>query len=293
MGFLDFLKKDKPATQDSSPPPVDAPAPAAPPMSIETQEELFAPPSHLTPPVSPEEEKDAVEHAQPGEWEIEGTPAVTPPPVDTPGITSPFEQSVPTGSSPGVYEDVPLPPPAMQDPGFEEATGDIPEPFDDLPNEPTPQPDETAPVEPVEKPTVSDIELPDFTDDDFDMSEQEKVPEPVEAPPELVPEEEPESQPESLPELAEAEPEEPDNVPPMEYHKFGSLETAKFIGSDVCFNLEDDVKEVRKSLRAADNALLDALSYHEHGDEKLLKLATTVNDVQEGLIDLDAALFEE
>ena len=176
------------------------------------------------------------------------------------------------------YEAVPLPPVNPKDPGFlDSAAADFANPKS-----------QTKIVE-VDVPEL--ITLPDFTEEDLSVLEQ---------PPERVLEEEPpqlerRKEVQTIASSANviARPKEGDMLPVGEMANLEELEPSRFISSRSYFTMFDDYKGIRRSLREGDEMLKEALLRHEQLDQQHKRVALDMNTVQENLIKIDEALFED
>lgn len=300
MGFLDFLKKDK----------------GVPPVAISPRQD-----------VDLEEVKRKI-----------GLTDVPPPP----------------GAMLSVDDDVPMPPPSMQDPDFLQSASDSLGPSKDeqlsmgaytaapvpaqasapasvsIPLTSTTR-QSAAPEQPMEiiappipppvraPQSAKPLDLPDFSDEDFavlqppaqkqqattSVSAPASSPAPVQKPEVVSAWAQPaktEMRPETKTERYDlprapaqvAEPSARSTVaPPPGSLAFGTLRPAMFLSSDSYFAITSDVAQVRRVLRQNDDVLREAELQHEKGDEQLQRLAAEMNAVQESLLKLDAALFEE
>lgn len=84
-----------------------------------------------------------------------------------------------------------------------------------------------------------------------------------------------------------------DTVLPAVGGEFRNVQPAEFFSSDEYFELMDAITVVRKKLRANDDVLLKTSAQQDRGDEQLEKIAVATNAIQERLMELDGALFEE
>jgi hypothetical protein len=67
----------------------------------------------------------------------------------------------------------------------------------------------------------------------------------------------------------------------------------KFISSDTYLDVIAELRDIRKTLRQGDDVVKDAVLRHEQLDAQYKRAATEINAVQEQLIVIDTALFEE
>lgn len=150
------------------------------------------------------------------------------------------------------------------------------------------------------------LELPDFTDEDFAQLERtlEPLP-PVPAPaysPKAAPSGEGAPVPKEEPKvdwnadtapvpLASETPAPP--LPPAAAQPFGRLAPAMFISGEEYLAIADGIKGVRRDLRKNDDLLREIAGRHAQADEQLERAASDIADIQERLMALDGALFQE
>jgi hypothetical protein len=71
------------------------------------------------------------------------------------------------------------------------------------------------------------------------------------------------------------------------------LVPAKFVSSNDYFIIKNDIKAARKTLRQGDEQLKDSVLRHEQLDLQYRRVASDMNGIQEQLMHIDHALFEE
>ena len=71
------------------------------------------------------------------------------------------------------------------------------------------------------------------------------------------------------------------------------LVPAKFISSHEYFGMKSDIKAMRRSLRVSDDQLKDGVLRHEQLDLQYRRVALDMNAIQDQLMKIDRALFEE
>ena len=286
MGFLDFLKKQPsvPAAPLSLPPALDTPPlPPAAPLPPQSDDELIkslvatkeSAPDTDDLPTAPSEKHDFLDSA---------TEDIAPP-VSPPKNASP--------SLPDV-DDVPLPPISMQDPKFLEPKA--------MPKELPTQLIPPAPIIP-EQHTITpeqhmmppaDITLPDFTDDDLaaldEQAQNESSRFAQTASTMKITTEVPLA---DAPANAIARPREEMFLSTGEHLYTDQVEPAKFISSSTYFTIIAEIKAVRRTLRQNDEVIKDAALRHEQLDQQHKRVAQESNAVQEQLMRIDRALFEE
>jgi len=277
MGFLDFLKKDKPVANE-------------PDVDLSSVERKIEGPVHADSPVLPPE-------APP-----EDVP-VPPPSMRDPDFSD--------GQSSDDMDLEPQTPPAsdfMQEEMEEESP---PEPAPEYPEIPADQEEKHV------------TELPDFSDEDIaawdadpeeapapkesspepppDMSPPPPKPEENPLPPEPVGEPEAYQPPKQTPKTkVEQPPEQPPqpevSISPPErpaHPALQNMELGMFLSDVEYFTLSNDISDLRKSLRKNDVLVAAIIGQHEHADIQLKRIADNMNTIQERLLDIDGAIFEE
>ncbi len=307
VAFLDFLKKSH----------AQVPAPDVDLAAVEQKirgvgpESTFSPDAPATPPPVPDDEIplppsnmiDPEFKPEPSE----GASPVSPAPVEE-SPSPPAQESKPTAEATGTVgtteavdagEQVRDAEPAQEargEPAREESRGEqVPQ----WPAEPVAPDQGEEPAgqaradEPVQEEHLA--ELPDFSEED--LAALESVPEyrpvghPVEEPPA---EERPvaEQATDELPAGGQDEKVEAP-LPPSPQGTFENLDEGMFLSSDDHFALLDDISSLRKSLRHADESIAKVTSGHDQMDVQLRRIAESMNTIQERLIEIDGALFEE
>lgn len=76
-------------------------------------------------------------------------------------------------------------------------------------------------------------------------------------------------------------------------HPSISIEKAMFMSADEYSVVSEEIKALRKTLRRNDDTLREAQLRHEQADEQMARAASDTNSLQERLMSLDKALFEE
>lgn len=71
------------------------------------------------------------------------------------------------------------------------------------------------------------------------------------------------------------------------------LVPAKFVSSHEYFGMKSDIKAMRRSLRVSDDQLKDGVLRHEQLDQQYRRVALDMNNIQDQLMKIDRALFEE
>lgn len=71
------------------------------------------------------------------------------------------------------------------------------------------------------------------------------------------------------------------------------LVPAKFVSSHEYFSMKSDIKAMRRSLRVSDDQLKDGVLRHEQLDVQYKRVALDMNTIQDQLMKIDRALFEE
>lgn len=308
MGFLDFLKKDKKEEKDS--------------LDLFPEGKKVTPETPVSKPQAPKdeggefvEELDSVPLPPPSvqDPEFEGSGSAEeekPQPPEDSARPQPAQEPTSQATQDEAHRELPAPqwaPPSRESP-FEEpkkeenSLPDIPDipdfteedlaglaPDEELP-EPEPEvhePEASKPEKQVgdEMPPQKPKAVASDKEDMEWMPERRKAPQPSPEPPRIM---------DVVTDggIEEAVPEEPDRIVPV-HARIGSLEPARFLGSDRYFDIVKDIRESRKALRNGEAAISDALSHHEQEEGKLSRFAAEVNAIQEAFVELDEALFEE
>lgn len=315
MGFLDFLKKTQTAPRADTTTDMQTPLP---PLDedklLQEMIETKSKDKDIDLPLPPTGKPDFLEAAA-----VDTTPEKEP--IENPFGATSAKTSVPTATMlagplkrdpipPALIEDadpekIPLPPVSMQDPDFlTSAANDIAPPA--KPKEPVEQKKPELPFEKPETATIevpiAAIDLPDFTDEEIAAVEQpkESVKEPVrEQSAWAMPEPTKPTIPETKPiidkkDIANAiERQKEDMLPPKETVIVEEPQPAKFLSSNSYFDIVAEIRATRKTLRQNDDLLKDATLRHEQLDAQHKRVAQDANAVQEQLMRVERALFEE
>lgn len=175
------------------------------------------------------------------------------------------------------------------------------------------RPAAAAPVQDAPPAVPVKADLPDFSDDELASLERSMVPTLLTAKPvpDLPPLPEPVSAPapKSPPKTMRLESEEPVFPTPVNAVAMPkgeqitlpvgiTIETqallpSKFVSSDDYFIMKNDMRAMRKTLRASDDQLKDGVLRHEQLDAQYRRVALDMNNIQDQLMKIDSALFEE
>lgn len=68
---------------------------------------------------------------------------------------------------------------------------------------------------------------------------------------------------------------------------------AKFISSQAYFGMKAEIKSIRRLVRSSDESIKEASLHHEQLDQQHHRLTIDINNIQDQLMKIDAALFEE
>jgi hypothetical protein len=315
MGFLDFLKKDKPAPYTTAvmpPSPLSAPSspPSAPSLGLPSDPSQIDWNAPLSSPKEAgfEDEIPLPPKGAPQQTPFSSVPEQRPvlpplPPIGAPQgkdlhpnnpvptatmLANPIKAGpIPPGLDTDDLDKLPLPPADNEDPDFLDSAAD------DFAQPKTVEKDVIV-ERIVEKPVYIDRPaqtqaLPDFSEEDLALLDT-----PVAAPEELpslatIPVEMPLVPP---PANAVAIPEGDIMLPTGELLEVARIEPAKFISSSSYFMILAEDRAVRKRLRVADEAIKDTTLRHEQLDLQYKRVAADINQVQEHLIRIEHALFE-
>jgi hypothetical protein len=275
MGFLDFLKKDKPQ-----------------PAPLFTQENVMAPPAPDA--IPPPRFGIPGLPSDPSQIDWTSPPELAPKPLSSnPVPTATMLSGQMQNPAPmdlhddGDLDKIPTPPVNKEAPDFLQAAANDFEPVKATPSAPAPAPAPSAAVPP--------ITLPDFTDEDLALLDKAAGPMPALPPLPPLPATVKIVSDEQLvppPANAVAIPEEDIKLPTGEIIAPEQIEAAKFLSSSSYFTIIADIKATRKSLRTSDDTIKDAILRHEQLDQQYKRVAADMNAVQEHFIKIDGALFE-
>ena len=279
MGFLDFLKKDKPAPVTAQPlpdaalTPITPPAAAPPPLNI--PDTFYEPPVPIP---SPTDTPSFSGQQDPSIWASDTSAPPAAPPAKSAFLDSPDINEAIKAASP------PAPPASAA-----ETVGPA-----------------VVSNTPASAPT-SASELPDFSDEEIAELEWILAPrsakQPAPAKPASIDRPLPvlsptvkvttETQVVAAPANAVAIPSDALVLPTGEETTVAELESAKFISSQSYFAILAETKAIRRNLRQNDEVIKEATLRHEQLDQQCKRVAADTNALQESLIKIDEALFED